>query len=66
MLPGAAELGIVDYGRRGTLNVYLNAALRTKGIWSAFAYWRSGFDQSVRGLRFGPSASMPKAACPTR
>jgi peptide/nickel transport system substrate-binding protein len=32
---GAAELGIVDYGHRATPDVYLNAALKSKGIWNA-------------------------------
>jgi peptide/nickel transport system substrate-binding protein len=35
---GASEFGIVDYGHRGTPNVYLNAALSTNGVWNSSQY----------------------------
>jgi len=35
---GASEFGIVDYGHRGTPNVYLNAALSTGGVWNSSQY----------------------------
>jgi peptide/nickel transport system substrate-binding protein len=41
---GAAELGIVDYGHRATPDVYLNAALKSKGIWNSSQYASSAFD----------------------
>ncbi len=61
---GAAELGIVDYGHRATPDVYLNAALKTKGIWNSSQYMspavRRGRSRSSRR----PSAvDAQKAAC---
>ncbi|HEV8699064.1 MAG TPA: ABC transporter substrate-binding protein [Candidatus Limnocylindrales bacterium] len=41
---GAAELGIVDYGHRATPDVYLNAALKSKGIWNSSQYASPEFD----------------------
>jgi peptide/nickel transport system substrate-binding protein len=35
---GAAELGIVDYGHRPTPDVFLNAALKTNGVWNSSQY----------------------------
>ena len=37
--------GIVDYGHRGTPDVYLNAALSTNGVWNSSQYASSTFDQ---------------------
>ena len=41
---GASELGVVDYGHRAVPDVYLNAALATKGIWNSSQYSSTDFD----------------------
>ena len=41
---GASDIGIVDYGHRGTPDVYLNAALATNGVWNSSQYASSTFD----------------------
>jgi peptide/nickel transport system substrate-binding protein len=41
---GATELGIVDYGHRATPDVYLNAALKSNGIWNSSQYMSTEFD----------------------
>ena len=41
---GASDLGIVDYGHRGTPDVYLNAALATNGVWNSSQYADPAFD----------------------
>ena len=45
---GAAELGIVDYGHRAVPDVYLNAALATKGIWNSSQYSSPEFDAAFK------------------
>ena len=41
---GASDAGIVDYGHRGTPDVYLNAALETDGVWNSSQYASMDFD----------------------
>ena len=41
---GASDVGIVDYGHRGTPDVYLNAALATNGVWNSSQYGSQAFD----------------------
>ena len=41
---GAAELGIVDYGHRPTPDVFLNAALKTNGVWNSSQYSNEELD----------------------
>jgi peptide/nickel transport system substrate-binding protein len=41
---GASDMGIVDYGHRGTPDVYLNAALSTNGVWNSSQYASTTFD----------------------
>jgi len=43
---GASDIGIVDYGHRGTPDVYLNAALATDGVWNSSQYADSAFDDA--------------------
>ena len=43
---GASDLGIVDYGHRGTPDVYLNAALATNGVWNSSQYADPAFDSA--------------------
>jgi peptide/nickel transport system substrate-binding protein len=60
---GAAELGIVDYGHRGTPDVYLNAALKTKGVWNASQYSSPAFDQAFTDFQTAVGVDAQKAAC---
>jgi peptide/nickel transport system substrate-binding protein len=59
---GAAELGIVDYGHRGTPDVFLNAALKTKGIWNSSQYASSGFDTGFADFQKAVGVDAQKAA----
>ena len=43
---GAAELGIVDYGHRPTPDVFLNAALKTNGVWNSSQYSSTALDEA--------------------
>ena len=60
---GAAELGIVDYGHRGTPDVYLNAALRSKGIWNSSQYNSTDFDNAFVAFQKSVGVDAQKAAC---
>ena len=60
---GAAELGIVDYGHRATPDVYLNAALKTKGIWNSSQYASSAFDAAFTEFQSAVGVAAQKAAC---
>ncbi len=44
--PKASTIGIVDYGHRGTPDVYLNAAFSTKGVWNSSNYHNAEFDKA--------------------
>ena len=60
---GAAELGIVDYGHRATPDVYLNAALKSKGIWNASQYSSPEFDAAFGEFQASIGVDAQKAAC---
>ena len=60
---GAAELGIVDYGHRATPDVYLNAALKTKGIWNSSQYASSEFDAAFGEFQAAIGVDAQKTAC---
>jgi peptide/nickel transport system substrate-binding protein len=60
---GAAELGIVDYGHRATPDVYLNAALKSKGIWNSSQYASSEFDADFAEFQAAIGVDAQKAAC---
>ena len=60
---GAAELGIVDYGHRATPDVYLNAALKTKGIWNSSQYASKEFDDAFAEFQAAIGVEAQKAAC---
>ncbi len=62
---GAAELGIVDYGHRATPDVYLNAALKSKGIWNSSQYKSSAFDAAFTSFQAAVGVDAQKAACKT-
>ena len=59
----AAELGIVDYGHRATPDVYLNAALKTKGIWNSSQYASAEFDAAFGEFQAAVAVDAQKAAC---
>ena len=60
---GAAELGIVDYGHRATPDVYLNAALKTNGIWNSSQYTSADFDAAFTEFQQAVTVDAQKAAC---
>lgn len=60
---GAAELGIVDYGHRATPDVYLNAALKSKGIWNSSQYNSPEFDAAFAEFQAAIGVDAQKAAC---
>ena len=60
---GAAELGIVDYGHRATPDVYLNAALKSKGIWNSSQYNSADFDSAFTEFQAAIGVDAQKAAC---
>jgi peptide/nickel transport system substrate-binding protein len=60
---GAAELGIVDYGHRATPDVYLNAALKTEGIWNSSQYNSQPFDDAFKEFQSAIGVEAQKAAC---
>jgi peptide/nickel transport system substrate-binding protein len=60
---GAAELGIVDYGHRATPDVYLNAALKTNGIWNSSQYSSADFDAAFSEFQKAVGVDAQKAAC---
>lgn len=59
---GNAELGIVDYGHRPTPDVYLNAALRTNGVWNSSHYASSDFDAAFKAFQSSVGVDAQKAA----
>jgi peptide/nickel transport system substrate-binding protein len=60
---GAAELGIVDYGHRATPDVFLNAALKSKGIWNSSQYASTEFDNDFKEFQSAIGVDAQKAAC---
>ena len=59
----AAELGVVDYGHRATPDVYLNAALKSKGIWNSSQYNSPEFDAAFTEFQAAVGVDAQKAAC---
>ncbi|MBA3286884.1 MAG: ABC transporter substrate-binding protein [Acidimicrobiia bacterium] len=62
---GAAELGIVDYGDRPTPDIYLNAALKTNGIWNSSQYSNPDLDAAFSEFQSSVDVEGQKAACKT-
>jgi peptide/nickel transport system substrate-binding protein len=60
---GASELGIVDYGHRGTPNVYLNAALSTGGVWNSSQYANAEFDSLFAEFQAAVGVDAQKEVC---
>lgn len=60
---GAAELGIVEYGHRATPDIYLNAALKTNGIWNSSQYASVALDTAFAEFQAAIGVDAQKAAC---
>jgi peptide/nickel transport system substrate-binding protein len=59
---GDAELGIVDYGHRGVPDIYLNAALSTKGVWNSAQYHNPTYDAAFKSYQESVGVDAQKAA----
>ena len=53
----------MDYGHRATPDVYLNAALKSKGIWNASQYSSPEFDAAFKAFQTAIGVDAQKAAC---
>jgi peptide/nickel transport system substrate-binding protein len=53
----------VDYGHRATPDVYLNAALKTNGIWNSSQYASDPFDAAFTEFQAAVTVDAQKAAC---
>ncbi len=53
---GSAEIGLVDYGHRATPDVFLNAALKTHGIWNSSQYSSQALDDAFAAFQKAPEA----------
>ena len=62
---GAAELGIVDYGDRPTPDIYLNAALKSGGVWNSSQYQNPEFDAAFAEFQGSVDVEAQRAACKT-
>ncbi len=51
---GSSEMGIVDYGHRATPDVFLNAALKTHGIWNSSQYSSQALDDAFTAFQAAP------------
>ncbi len=49
------DFGIVDYGARATPLTYLNAALKSGGVWNAARYSNKAFDRMIASFEASPS-----------
>lgn len=50
----ATDFGIVDYGHRAVPTTYLNAALKSGGVWNAARYANKKFDRTVEAFLASP------------
>jgi peptide/nickel transport system substrate-binding protein len=53
----STNFGIVDYGHRPIPLTYLNAALRTGGVWNAARYHNKTFDSLINGFQAAASVT---------
>jgi peptide/nickel transport system substrate-binding protein len=54
------DFGIVDYGARATPLTYLNAALKTGGVWNAARYSNKAFDRMIESFEASPTVGQQK------
>jgi|tagenome__1003787_1003787.scaffolds.fasta_scaffold20916459_1 peptide/nickel transport system substrate-binding protein len=59
---GAAEIGIVDYGHRGTPDVYLNASLSPNGAWNSAQYNSDEYAQLFKNFQAAVGVDAQKTA----
>jgi peptide/nickel transport system substrate-binding protein len=62
---GAAELGIVDYGHRPTPDVFINAALKTHGVWNSSQYSSKPLDDAFAEYQKAVDVDAQRTACGT-
>ena len=60
---GAAELGIVDYGHRPTPDVFINAALKTHGVWNSSQYSSKPMDDAFVEYQKAVDVDAQRSAC---
>jgi peptide/nickel transport system substrate-binding protein len=56
----STNFGIVDYGHRAVPLTYLNAALRTGGVWNAARYHNKAFDTMINNFQAASSVAQQK------
>jgi peptide/nickel transport system substrate-binding protein len=56
----ATNFGIVDYGHRAVPLTYLNAALRSHGVWNAARYHNKAFDTLINNFQAASSLASQK------
>jgi len=54
------DFGIVDYGARATPLTYLNAALKSGGVWNASRYTNKKFDRMIENFEAAPTLAQQK------
>ena len=54
------DFGIVDYGARATPLTYLNAALKSGGVWNASRYTNRKFDRMIESFEAAPTLAQQK------
>lgn len=54
------DFGIVDYGARATPLTYLNAALKSGGVWNASRYTNRKFDRTIEAFEASPNLAGQK------
>ena len=54
------DFGIVDYGARATPLTYLNAALKSGGVWNAARYANKKFDRMIESFEASPTLAAQK------
>jgi peptide/nickel transport system substrate-binding protein len=57
-----SDFGITEYGHRGVPNVYLDAALKTNGVWNAAKFSSKDFDAATKSFIESPDLQTQKAA----
>src|SRR6476646_7399399 len=56
----STNFGIVDYGHRPIPLTYLNAGLRTGGVWNAARYHNKNFDGMLKNFSAAPTVAQQK------
>jgi peptide/nickel transport system substrate-binding protein len=56
----STNFGIVDYGHRPIPLTYLNAALRSHGVWNAARYHNKAFDTAINNFQAASSLTQQK------